>query len=108
MERSKVADFGWIGRGNWKVRGSRILGAVIPFRRDTARQWALCCWVATEVGRPTCGGLPRSFFYPYAEDGDYDDACGHRHPVLEMDAEEREFPDEPIAHFRALPAKIMM
>jgi hypothetical protein len=27
---------------------------------------------------------------------------------LEMDAEEGEFPDEPLAHFRALPAKIMM
>jgi hypothetical protein len=25
--RGEVTDFGWIGGGNWKARGSRILGA---------------------------------------------------------------------------------
>ena len=59
----RVTKFEMIGRGNWKVRRSRILGAVIPFRRDTARHWTLCCWVATEVGPPTRAYRARSIIH---------------------------------------------
>jgi hypothetical protein len=37
----EVADFGWVGRGNWKVRGSRILGLSGWCRRGVERRAGL-------------------------------------------------------------------
>jgi hypothetical protein len=44
------------------------------------------------------GVLPRSLLEPRGEDRHQDNCCRHQHPVLEMDAEECKFPDQPVAH----------
>jgi hypothetical protein len=48
MVRGEVADFGWIGRENWKTRRLRILGSIDRVERSVERCAGL--WLAGLFG----------------------------------------------------------